>query len=88
MTTHSSGDAARSAVSLRAALQSLPPYKPGKSAASSDVLQYKLSSNENPYGPSPAAMTAIVSPNSPATRPRSRNRSRNRTPGRRPATRC
>jgi len=46
-------------VSLRAALQSLPPYKPGKSAASSDVIQYKLSSNENPYPPLPSVLDAV-----------------------------
>ena len=59
MSHYSSGDAARSAVSLRSALQSLPPYKPGKSAASSDVITYKLSSNENPYPPLPSVLDAV-----------------------------
>ena len=64
MSHHASEDAGRSAVSLRSTLQSLPPYKPGKSAASSDVVQYKLSSNENPYPPLPSVLDAVnqVSP--------------------------
>ncbi|RKQ33781.1 histidinol-phosphate transaminase [Kocuria tytonis] len=51
-------------MSLRSALQALPPYKPGKSAAQSDVIQYKLSSNENPYPPLPSVLDAVnqVSP--------------------------
>ena len=64
MTTQHPEDSAQSAVTLRAALRSLPPYKPGKSAAASDVVQYKLSSNENPYPPLPSVLDAVnqVSP--------------------------
>jgi histidinol-phosphate aminotransferase len=39
--------------SARRALDGIPVYKPGKSAADEN---YKLSSNENPYGPLPGVM--------------------------------
>jgi histidinol-phosphate aminotransferase len=42
---------------LRAALDGIPTYKPGKPAAAADgPLAYKLSSNENPYSPLPGVM--------------------------------
>lgn len=59
MTTQHPEGSQQPAVSLRPALRSLPPYKPGKSAAGSDVLQYKLSSNENPYPPLPSVLDAV-----------------------------
>jgi histidinol-phosphate aminotransferase len=38
----------------------MPDYKPGKPAAApAGVTAYKLSSNENPYGPLPSVVTAI-----------------------------
>ncbi len=37
---------------------SITPYVPGKSAERKDVRLIKLSSNENPYGPSPSALAA------------------------------
>lgn len=42
-----------SSPSARRALDGIPVYKPGKSAADEN---YKLSSNENPYGPLPGVM--------------------------------
>jgi histidinol-phosphate aminotransferase len=42
-----------SSPSARHALDDIPVYKPGKSAADED---HKLSSNENPYGPLPGVM--------------------------------
>ena len=40
---------------LRAVLAQMPDYKPGKPAAApGGVTAYKLSSNENPYGPLPS----------------------------------
>lgn len=59
MTIHSSRDAASSAVPLRSALRDLPPYTPGKSA-SSDTVQHKLSSNENPYPPLPSVLDTLT----------------------------
>ncbi len=47
-------------VPLRAAIQHLPGYKPGKPAATSGIVQYKLSSNENPYPPLPPVLEAIA----------------------------
>ncbi|HET7397405.1 MAG TPA: histidinol-phosphate transaminase [Intrasporangium sp.] len=47
-------------VRLRAVLASLPDYKPGKPAAApAGVTAYKLSSNENPYGPLPSVLAAV-----------------------------
>jgi histidinol-phosphate aminotransferase len=47
-------------VQLRSALRDLPAYKPGKSAAVSGVVQYKLSSNENPYPPLPSVRETVA----------------------------
>jgi histidinol-phosphate aminotransferase len=48
------------AVRLREVLGQMPDYKPGKAAsAPPGVTPYKLSSNENPYGPLPSVLTAI-----------------------------
>lgn len=54
-------DAATSSpVRLREVLAQLPVYKPGKPAvAPPGVTAYKLSSNENPYGPLPSVLKAI-----------------------------
>ncbi|MEU7281312.1 histidinol-phosphate transaminase [Streptomyces sp. NPDC045431] len=48
---------------LRAALDDIPTYKPGKPAAAPGAggpVAYKLSSNENPYPPLPGVMEAAV----------------------------
>ncbi|HEX6194685.1 MAG TPA: histidinol-phosphate transaminase [Jiangellaceae bacterium] len=46
---------------LRAALDDLPSYRPGKPAApGSDRPMYKVSSNENPYPPLPGVLEAAV----------------------------
>ncbi|MET9426270.1 histidinol-phosphate transaminase [Streptomyces sp. NPDC003036] len=48
---------------LRAALDDIPTYKPGKPAAApvpGGPVAYKLSSNENPYPPLPGVMEAAV----------------------------
>ncbi|MFH8981437.1 histidinol-phosphate transaminase [Streptomyces varsoviensis] len=45
---------------LRAALDSLPTYKPGKRAAADGPVVYKLSSNENPYPPLPGVLESAV----------------------------
>jgi len=48
------------AVRLREVLGRMPDYKPGKAAvAPPGVTAYKLSSNENPYGPLPSVLAAI-----------------------------
>jgi histidinol-phosphate aminotransferase len=48
------------AVRLREVLGQMPDYKPGKAAsAPPGVTPYKLSSNENPYGPLPSVLAAI-----------------------------
>ena len=48
------------AVRLREVLAQMPDYKPGKPAAApGGVTAYKLSSNENPYGPLPSVLAAI-----------------------------
>jgi histidinol-phosphate aminotransferase len=47
-------------VRLRAVLGRMPDYKPGKAAsAPPGVTAYKLSSNENPFGPLPSVLAAI-----------------------------
>ncbi len=47
-------------VRLRHVLSQLPDYVPGKPAAApAGVTAYKLSSNENPYGPLPSVLSAI-----------------------------
>ncbi|MEV7427134.1 histidinol-phosphate transaminase [Streptomyces sp. NPDC091212] len=46
---------------LRAELDGVPTYKPGRPAASGGPLAYKLSSNENPYPPLPGVMEQAVS---------------------------
>ncbi|WP_347353473.1 histidinol-phosphate transaminase [Intrasporangium sp.] len=49
-----------STVHLRAALDRLPDYKPGRPAAAPPgMTAYKLSSNENPYGPLPSVLKAV-----------------------------
>ncbi|MDI5961949.1 histidinol-phosphate transaminase [Streptomyces sp. SL13] len=46
---------------LRAALNGIPVYKPGRPAAGADGRPaYKLSSNENPYPPLPGVLEAAV----------------------------
>ncbi|MFM6850974.1 MAG: histidinol-phosphate transaminase [Terrabacter sp.] len=51
---------ANPAVRLRQVLAQMPDYKPGKPAAApAGVTAYKLSSNENPYGPLPSVLSAI-----------------------------
>ncbi|MFD3733965.1 histidinol-phosphate transaminase [Streptomyces sp. NPDC058632] len=46
---------------LRAELEGIPTYKPGKPAAGGGPVAYKLSSNENPYPPLPGVMEAVTS---------------------------
>ena len=53
-------DAPRLPVRLRAALNSIPAYKPGKSSAAGDQVVYKISSNENPYPPLPGVIDAAA----------------------------
>ncbi|MFC6064921.1 histidinol-phosphate transaminase [Streptomyces ochraceiscleroticus] len=45
---------------LRAALDGVPTYKPGKPAAAGGPVAYKLSSNENPYPPLPGVLETAV----------------------------
>ncbi|MDK1475008.1 histidinol-phosphate transaminase [Streptomyces sp. 549] len=45
---------------LRAALDGIPTYKPGRPAATGAALAYKLSSNENPYPPLPGVLESAV----------------------------
>ncbi|MFE2041745.1 histidinol-phosphate transaminase [Streptomyces sp. NPDC059477] len=45
---------------LRAVLEGIPTYKPGKPAASGLPEAYKLSSNENPYPPLPGVMERVT----------------------------
>ncbi|MGA4849965.1 histidinol-phosphate transaminase [Streptomyces sp. G5(2025)] len=45
---------------LRAELEGIPTYKPGKPAATGGPAAYKLSSNENPYPPLPGVMESAV----------------------------
>lgn len=42
-------------------IQQLAPYQPGSSKAAPGQKTIKLSSNENPYGPSPYAIEAVMS---------------------------
>jgi histidinol-phosphate aminotransferase len=54
-------DAAETPVRLRPVLGQMPDYKPGKPAsAPAGMTAYKLSSNENPYGPLPSVLAAIA----------------------------
>ncbi|MFE3825194.1 histidinol-phosphate transaminase [Streptomyces sp. NPDC059092] len=46
---------------LRAELDGIPTYKPGRPAASGGPVAYKLSSNENPYPPLPGVMEQAIS---------------------------
>ncbi|MHB9860354.1 histidinol-phosphate transaminase [Streptomyces sp. YIM S03343] len=45
---------------LRAELEGIPTYKPGKPAAADGPVAYKLSSNENPYPPLPGVMETVA----------------------------
>ncbi|MFI6682910.1 histidinol-phosphate transaminase [Streptomyces sp. NPDC050485] len=45
---------------LRAELDGIPTYKPGKPAASDGPVAYKLSSNENPYPPLSGVMESAI----------------------------
>ncbi|UYQ63239.1 histidinol-phosphate transaminase [Streptomyces peucetius] len=45
---------------LRAELDGIPTYKPGKPAAAGGPVAYKLSSNENPYPPLPGVMESAM----------------------------
>ncbi|OIJ69295.1 histidinol-phosphate transaminase [Streptomyces mangrovisoli] len=45
---------------LRAELEGIPTYKPGKPAAAGGPVAYKLSSNENPYPPLPGVMESVT----------------------------
>ena len=45
---------------LRAELEGIPTYKPGKPAAAGGPVAYKLSSNENPYPPLPGVMETVT----------------------------
>ncbi|MGW7275599.1 histidinol-phosphate transaminase [Streptomyces sp. NPDC054864] len=45
---------------LRAELEGIPTYKPGKPAAAEGPVAYKLSSNENPYPPLPGVMESAL----------------------------
>ncbi|GAA4795637.1 histidinol-phosphate transaminase [Streptomyces ziwulingensis] len=45
---------------LRAELEGIPTYKPGRPAAADGPVAYKLSSNENPYPPLPGVLEAVA----------------------------
>ncbi|WP_030780179.1 histidinol-phosphate transaminase [Streptomyces sp. NRRL S-920] len=45
---------------LRAELEGIPTYKPGKPAAADGPVAYKLSSNENPYPPLPGVLETAL----------------------------
>ncbi len=45
---------------LRAALDGIPTYKPGRAPATTGGTVYKLSSNENPYPPLPSVLATIT----------------------------
>ncbi|MFH8802815.1 histidinol-phosphate transaminase [Streptomyces sp. NPDC017936] len=45
---------------LRAELEGIPTYKPGKPAAAGGPVAYKLSSNENPYPPLPGVLERVT----------------------------
>lgn len=54
---------------LRAALDGIPTYKPGRPAAAGrDFPTYKISSNENPYPPLPSVVTVIADAGTQANR--------------------
>lgn len=58
--SYAASPATQTAVRLRDVLAQMPDYKPGKPAAApAGVTAYKLSSNENPYGPLPSVLAAI-----------------------------
>lgn len=55
-----SSDATSSPVRLREVLTRMPDYTPGRPAsAPAGITAYKVSSNENPYGPLPSVVAAI-----------------------------
>ncbi|MDX2542908.1 histidinol-phosphate transaminase [Streptomyces sp. WI04-05B] len=45
---------------LRAELEGIPTYKPGRPAATDGPVAYKLSSNENPYPPLPGVLESVT----------------------------
>lgn len=45
---------------LRAELEGIPTYKPGRPPAPGGPVAYKLSSNENPYPPLPGVMESVT----------------------------
>ncbi|GGZ16800.1 putative phenylalanine aminotransferase [Streptomyces inusitatus] len=45
---------------LRAELDGIPTYKPGRPAAAGGTVAFKLSSNENPYPPLPGVMESAI----------------------------
>ncbi|MET8631981.1 histidinol-phosphate transaminase [Streptomyces sp. NPDC004096] len=45
---------------LRAVLEDIPTYKPGKPAETGGPAGYKLSSNENPYPPLPGVLESVT----------------------------
>nr|WP_202500270.1 histidinol-phosphate transaminase [Streptomyces sp. SID5476] len=45
---------------MRAELEGIPTYKPGKPAAAGGPVAYKLSSNENPYPPLPGVLETVT----------------------------
>lgn len=45
---------------LRAVLEDIPTYKPGKPAGTGGPAGYKLSSNENPYPPLPGVLESVT----------------------------
>ncbi|WP_328537861.1 histidinol-phosphate transaminase [Streptomyces sp. NBC_00344] len=45
---------------LRAVLDGIPAYVPGKPAAAGGPVAFKLSSNENPYPPLPGVMEGVI----------------------------
>ncbi|WP_329273959.1 histidinol-phosphate transaminase [Streptomyces sp. NBC_01451] len=45
---------------LRAELEGIPTYKPGRPAAAGGPVAYKLSSNENPYPPLPGVLETVT----------------------------
>lgn len=45
---------------LRAALENIPPYKPGRKIVGPGGRSIKLSSNESPYGPLPSVREAVT----------------------------
>ncbi|MGW4285719.1 histidinol-phosphate transaminase [Streptomyces sp. NPDC004673] len=45
---------------LRAELEGIPTYKPGRPASAEGPVAYKLSSNENPYPPLPGVMERVA----------------------------